>query len=354
MDMFSTRTMLQMVNEGEKKYTSWLRDRYFKDRPTFATARVDFDIRGIGNRKIAPFVNPRIGGKNVDRQGYKTLSFEAPEVSPQMVTTAEDMLLRAPGESLYSQKTPAQRAAEQLGQDLSDLDDIITGREEAMCAEALFTGQITVKGDGYNDVIKYWSQLVSGEQPKTTLGTKWTDASIEATDILADIRQIRRTMMQTGGFTPRDLILGSDVVDAVVDKLANSKSLDNRRVDLGHIDPNNLPEGVTYWGYLKDSAVDIYSYDSTYVDDQGTTQNFVPKNLCLLASPNAKTVLAYGVVGIVNEQADSNKIMFVEGNRVPISWVQRANPSGRIVQIKSRPLPIIKTILGFHVIANAV
>lgn len=35
MDMFSTRTMLEMVNEGEKKYTSWLRDRYFKDRPTF-------------------------------------------------------------------------------------------------------------------------------------------------------------------------------------------------------------------------------------------------------------------------------------------------------------------------------
>jgi hypothetical protein len=72
----------------------------------------------------------------------------------------------------------------------------------------------------------------------------------------------------------------------------------------------------------------------------------VPENLCMLASPNAKTMLAYGLVALTGDEA----IKFYEGARVPDSWVQRANPSGRIVQIKSRPLPIIQQIHGFHVI----
>lgn len=136
-DMFTTRTMLAMVEEGQKSNSTWLRDRYFTNRPTFHTQKIDFDIIGRGGRKIAPFVNPKVGGVVLTREGFRTESYEAPEVSPMRVTTAEDMLKRLPGETIYSAKSPTQRAAEILGKDLSDLDDIITRREEVMCAEAL-------------------------------------------------------------------------------------------------------------------------------------------------------------------------------------------------------------------------
>ena len=136
MNMFDTRKMLGAIQEGNLKTKTFLRDRYFANVKTFDTARIDVDIVGKGNRKMAPFVHPKVGGKVMDREGYTTNSYEAPEISPMRVTTAEDMLKRQPGESIYGGKSPEQRAAEQLGSDLAWLDEKIARREEWMCATA--------------------------------------------------------------------------------------------------------------------------------------------------------------------------------------------------------------------------
>lgn len=346
MDMFTTRKMLPIVEEAQKTTNTFLRDRFFTYRPTFDTQKIDFDIIGKGGRKIAPFVNPKIGGVVVTRDGYKTESYEAPELSPMRVTTAEDMLKRLPGEALYSGKSPNERAAEILGRDLSDLDDIITRREEVMCAQALFEGKIDIVGEGYDEEVSYWAHLQTADKPVTTLTTKWDASGATADTIMQDLRTSRRAMIQAGGFTPRDMILGSRAVDVLISKLVAAQALDSRRVDMGQIDPQHLPNGVTYWGYLKDSGLDVFSYDEWYQADDGTEKPMVPADACMLAAHGVKTMLAYGVVSLTGDE----QVKFYEGARVPDSWVQRANPSGRIVQIKSRPLPVVQQIQGFHLI----
>lgn len=346
MNLFDTRTMMGMITEGEKKSGTFFRDRYFKNRPTYNTKKIDFDIVGLGDRKLAPFVHPKVGGVAIDRQGYRTESYEAPEISLLRVTTAEDMLKRSAGETIYGGKTPQQRAAEILGKDLSDLDDLITRREEVMCREAILEGQVTVKGDGYDEVISYWP---SNDKPETTLSTKWTADGVTASDIMADLRTIRRAMVKKAGFVPQDVICGSSVVDVLIDKLTAGNALDMRRVDMGQIDPKILPLGVTYWGHLKDSALDIYSYDDWFVNDEGTETPMMPENKILLASPNVRTSLAYGVVSLIGEDS----VNFHEGARVPDSWVQKSAPAGRVVQLKACPLPIVHQIYGFHVV-NAI
>ena len=347
MDMFDTRTMLSVVEEAQKKSKTFLRDSFFGNRVTYDTKKIDVDIVGAGGRKVAPYVHPKVGGVVVEREGYKTESYEAPEVSPMRVTTAEDMLKRAPGETVYNGKSPNQRAAEQLGKDLSQLDDIITRREEVMCAEALFTGQISIKGEGYGEgqVIRYWPSEVA-DRPYTALPILWNTAEATPAVIMKQLRDLRRSVIQKSGFTPTQLICGTKVIDALLDKLTEAKALDMRRVDMGHVDPHHLPQGVTYWGYLKDSGLDIYSYDEWYINDEGVEVPMVPEELCLMASPNARTTLAYGVVGLIGDDG----VQFHEGARVPDSWTQRHAPAGRIVQIKARPLPIVHQIHGFHVI----
>ncbi len=350
MDMFSTRTMMAMVEEGRTSNHTWLRDRYFGTRPTFDTQYIEFDVVDMTGRKLAPFVDPKASGAVLGRKGYKTQAFVAPEVSPYRVTTAEDLLKRSAGETIYSTLTPMQRAAQLLGKDLADLDEIISRREEAMCAEALFTGKISIAGAGLSaDEISYWSNLASADQPKTTLTTKWDATATKTAAIMKDLRDARRSMNKRGGFTPTELICGTKVIDTLLDKFTGSNAFDMRRVDMGAIDPQHLPNGVSYWGYLKDSALDIYSYDEWYLNDSGTEVAMVPENLCLLASPNVRTMLAYGAVGVVDESSP-NGISVYAGARVPASWVQHANPTGRILQMKSRPLPIIQQIYGFHVL----
>lgn len=348
MDMFSTRTMLGIVQNNEKKAKTFLRDRYFSNRVTYSTEKIDIDLVGPGKRKLAPFVNPKIGGVIVERDGYKTNSYEAPEVSPMRVTTAEDCLKRSPGESVYSSKSPADRAAEILGKDLRDLVDMIDRREETMSAEALFTGKVTINGEGYSEVINYWPSETA-DQPKTTLATAWTDTTA---DPFADLRATRRLVIQQSGIAPTDLICSNESVEAFLSRIkANGKELDMRRVDMGAIDPQHLPGGVTYWGYLKDSALDVYSYDEWYLDEEGNEVPMVPAHSALLASPNAHTTLAYGVVALY-KNGENSAPHFYEGARVPDSWVQRANPAGRILQVKSRPLPIVNQVNAFHVLVT--
>lgn len=347
-DLFSTRTMLDMVREGSTTNFTWLRDHFFPTRRTFMTKTVEFDVVGKGDRKLAPFVNPRFGGKAVDRDGFRTKAYEAPEIAPLMVTTAEDLMNRMPGETIYSQRSPMQRAAEQLALDLASLDEKISRREEAMCAEALFSGQVKVKGDGYDEVIDYWGDLAEGDKPETTLSAnQWNASATTAKQIMADLRALRLKMIQTGGFTPTEMIMGTDVCNAILDKLLDASVLDTRRVDIGQIDPQMLPQGVTYWGRLKDCALDLYSYDNWYVDPEtGKDTPMVPANKALLAASGARTMVAYGACGLIG----SDSVQLVAGTRIPDSWTQRTAPAGRVVQLKCRPLPIIQQVYGFHVV----
>lgn len=82
-DIFEPRIMTQMIEAGQNTKHTWLRDRYFANRPTFTAKKIDFDVVGRGGRRIAPFVSPLNGGKVIDREGYSTLSYEAPMLAPQ-------------------------------------------------------------------------------------------------------------------------------------------------------------------------------------------------------------------------------------------------------------------------------
>ena len=113
---------------------SFLRDTFFSAVQTFPTKEVDLDIVK-GDRKMAAFVHPAAGPQVIEMGGYETNSYKAPMLNPGILTTADDLMARMPGEDLYSGMKPAQRAAQRLIQEHKTLDDAITRREEWMCAQ---------------------------------------------------------------------------------------------------------------------------------------------------------------------------------------------------------------------------
>lgn len=76
---------------------TFLRDRFFSKVKTFPTKNVDIDIVK-GNRKMAAFVHPMVGGEIVQSEGYETKSYAPPLINPATVTTADMFLQRLPGE----------------------------------------------------------------------------------------------------------------------------------------------------------------------------------------------------------------------------------------------------------------
>lgn len=331
-DLFDTRTMLEAVRQMQPVRT-FLRDTFFTNRRTFDTEYVDVDIVK-GKRRMAPFVSPKVGGKVVERLGYQTHTYKAPMLAPKLPTTAEQLLKRLPGEALYSGMSPEERAAEQLGRDLAELDEIITRREEWMCAQAVFAGQIYVVGEGVDEVIDF------GLTNKEALtGTAlWSDT---AADPLADLKRWRQQIIKVSGFSPDIVIMASDAEEAFLKHEKVQKALDLRLVDTGQINPQTLPNGATYIGRIAEVGVNIYTYDEWYLDDDGVEKPMVPAKTVLMASTAARFDLLYGAY------IDMELGVFALP-RIPRSWVEK-DPSVRWVQMVSRPLPVPEHIDSLYV-----
>ena len=327
-NLFDKRTMLKAFLQSFEPRT-FLMSTFFSNITTFDTKSVDIDLRR-GKRRIAPFVRPRNGGKTVDRGGFATKTYTPPLVAPQHPTTAEDLLVRTPGETLYGdEKTPEQRAAERLGQDLVELDEMITRREEHMAAQTLFNGAIHMyqEDEGIDEVMDF------GLPQAALSGTSlWNDAGA---DPLADMRIWASDLRKNSGYSPTMAIMGTDAMEAFLKNGVVEKAMDTRRVDMGEIKPRELPNGVGYIGHIARPGVDLdlFTYDEWVFDEATRTDlPLVPEKKILLANPASRYEMLYGAVA--NAVAG-----VIAAPRIPYSWVE-PNGSARYVRLSSRPLPV--------------
>lgn len=151
--IYEPRTMMGVIRKMPPAHT-FFRSTFFSHEQTFVTETVDMDFKK-GARKLAPFVSRVVGGKIVPNTGYETRTYKPTLIAPDKITTIDDLLDRQPGEQLYSERTPAQRAVIKMREDFTELREMIVRREEWMCAQAMLTGKIVVVGEGVKDVIDF-------------------------------------------------------------------------------------------------------------------------------------------------------------------------------------------------------
>lgn len=332
MNIFEPRTMLEAV-KSMPPVNTFLKNTFFKNPKTFPTAHVDVDFVK-GSRRMAPFVHQKIGGKVVENTGFKTDTFKPELVAPDKITTADDILKRMPGETLYSGVSGQERAAIKLGEDLAELDEMITRREEWMCAQAIFTGKIPVKGEGLDYLIDF-----NFTNKETLSGTDLF--SNKDSDPMAFLRQWHRRVQMTGHVNPDMCIMAHDVCSAFISHPKVKDVLDNRNIMLGIINPQQLPNGVTYVGRITELGLDIYQYNEWYLDDFTDPNNpidapMVPDGYLALLSSRARYSMLYASVVVADEDGS---MMTVESARVPSSWLER-RPPRRFVNISAKPLPV--------------
>lgn len=334
-DMYDPRVMFDAVINRPPVHT-FLRDMFFKPENirTFDTGHVDVDYYK-GRRRMAPFVNPRLKGKSMNREGFTTKTYQPPQIKPDRIITTDHIRPRLPGDNIYTRRSPADRAAIIMAQDILELDEFITRREEWMYAQVLFTGKVHMIGEGVNEELDF-----QFTQKETLSGTSlWTHADSDPFTYLFDRRKM---VVQNSGINPDILLMSSDVVPVFVQHPKIMKILDKKAVEVGRIDPRILPNGATYVGTLSALGLDIYSYDEWYLDedtdpDNPTEKPMIPAGTIMLGSTRAKFNTYYGAVDLVDP--DTKRFITVEGDRVPQSWVT-IDPPARTLQLNARPLPV--------------
>lgn len=327
-DLYTPRTLAEVVKTTPPVRT-FLRDRFFTNVKTFPTKRVDIDIVK-GNRKMAAFIHPMAGGEIVQAEGYETKSYAPPLINPATISTADQLLERLPGEDMYSGKTPADRAAEKLIEEYNQLNDMTTRREEWMAAQVLTTGQLKVKGKGVDEVIDF------GLTNKITLtSTKKWGAS--AADIWGNLKDWKQQVSRNGFANANMVIMGKAAADAFMADATVAKLLDNRRIEIGAIKPEEMEGGITYYGHLNLPGVDIYGYDEVYLDDEtGETKPLIPDNVVLMIPSAASFMRAYGLCTYLDDAGAWHR---AETDRLLRTYVEH-RPDRRFIELQTHPLLI--------------
>lgn len=331
-NLYDPRTMRKAVERVPVTKT-FLRDTFFSRKETFPTKSIDVDFVK-GNRKLAPFVHEKIGGKTVENTGYETNIFTPGLIAPDTITTIDDLMKRAAGEALYGGMSPEERGAQKMLKDFSKLEDMITRREEWMCAQALFTGKIPIVGESLNYEIDF---KFTNKEVKS--GTDlWTDAKA---DPIKQLTEMRKNVQKKGMVNPNICIMADNVAEAFINNKDVKEILDIKNIQLATLNPRELPSGATYIGTIPMLGLDIYTYNEWFLDDWTDPENpdnkpLVPDGYLGLFSTDVDFFMAYAAVTLIDSKSEN--FVTIESERVPDTYIQK-RPDRRFLQLNSRPLP---------------
>ena len=324
---YTTREMMDAIDQTPPVRT-FFQKTFFPTDNTHVTEKVEFDVRK-GKRIMAPFVSPRIGGKVITRQGFKTNQFSTPKLAPERALTVDDISQRMIGENIYSQRTPEEREDELLAKDMTDLEESIARRKEWMCCQVLYEGKLDVVDEeegidiqvdfGFTNIVV----LAADEQ--------WSLATVDPLKIL---RARRKKTIKDTGKAPDIAIFSSDVIEDFISNPMIVKAMDVLNMKNVVIEPRIVDPALTFYGRIAELDLDIYTYDEWFLNDEGEDEAMVPPGTVLLAHSDGEGAIEYGLV----TQMEDKKFRSYEGKLVPKVWADEKDEVKKI-RLTSRPLP---------------
>lgn len=334
MDRLYSTTALLGVRDTLDLPTAWLRDMLFADRVQFVTSEIAFDKLEM-DRKLAPFVSPRVAGKARKPRSRTVRTFEPAYVKPKHEVDPSENFVRLEGEQLNGELSPEQRLMLNIERLLEDQDRQITRREEWMCAQVLQTGSVVVEGEDYPAVTIDFArdaELTVVHGP----GARWGDNGVSALD---DIRDFAALIAEKSGGTATEVILGSKA-SRLFQKDSEVRSiLDNRRqaggqMQLGPVATGSQNIVAAPLGFV--GQFNFWQYSQIYKDDAGVTQQMFPEYGCLVVAPDA----FYGAFchGAIRDNAALQAMA-----RFPKMWNEQ-DPSVTFLMTQSAPLPVPRDI----------
>jgi len=326
MSIYSTKAMAAAMRQN-KKLGQFLLDMFFAKVDPRIGKTVEIDIIK-GKRRMAPFQTPRVEGKLIEKLGFSTREYKPAYVKPKQELNAIEMTdNRSAGESAYSLQSPQEREKQALSDQLNDLEDMISRREEWMCAQQLVNGYVDVVGEGVN----YRVDLGMEASHKITVTTLWTDIAAKP---MSDIGDAIALISQDAGISANVVLGNSDTIELFLNSPDTKDKLNTRRIELGQISPEQYGENATYYGdvFIKGKKMQIWSYDEWYIDDaSGNELPMLPDGKVVVTSTNADFRRHYGSI-------KDKKAGYAALPRFPKTWDQE-DPDITWIMVQSAPLP---------------
>lgn len=328
----NTKTLLMAIDNTQAPKT-FLRDRYCPRGGTFATEEVVATYRD-GRKKLAPLVSRRMGSVQVERGEWTAQKFTPPYFAPHRTITLDTLQRKQWGEALYRDRTPQQREAFLLMEDIEDMRAMHIRREEMLIAQLMQHGYIELKEyieDRFTGVIvraDYYTPFTYAPP------LSWDDP---AANILADCDAVI-DFRKSKGLPTAELVVHPDVCEAVIRNDDVYKFLDNNRFQMGLVAPSELQDGVSGVGFFqtfKGRRIFLMSYDETYEDDNGVERAYMDEGKIVFTAP----AMARMHFGAITQMERDERLHTYPGAYVP-RMLADVRTDSRELRIASAPLPV--------------
>lgn len=323
-DAYKTRDLLRVLEQTHIP-GDFLLSTFATEVEMHDTDTIDIDIVRHG-KKMAPFVSPVREGAIVKHEGFETRTIKIPYTKMKSPITAQQALYRRPGMTVYNGQTAKGMADEMAGKKITELDQMIFRLEEKMASEALQTGKVVVSGEGIGYEIDFG--MKSSHLVSLTSTARWSETS--TADPQGNLKTWSDLVYLDSGLPATDAILGANAAKDLLNNSTVGAALDRRRIDRGEIVVSRLPKGVIYYGYDRESGLDLWGYNEQWYDEANTT--FTP-----LIDAKKVVVLARGMRFTRHYGAIQNVKVDFMGPRFPSSWITE-DPSALWVMLESAPL----------------
>ena len=320
--------------QEEKPYTTFLKDRYFPDGQKFTTDEVLVEFKE-GDKKLAPFVAPRVGGVTNKRRGYTAKTFAPAYIAPKRPLTLDDLKKKRMGEAYYSQLTPEDRASEIMLDDANELDGQIARRENWMAAQLLLNAacEIEEKTDDPDISEKKEIFFYDGDANDWifTHSVDWDDPDA---DILGDVAAMCNAQ-KARGVAATEILLDTVAGDCVYNNKKIIELLDNRNYNIGTIDPKLEEYGVAEIATFncKGHRVRFLQYVEGYEDENGANVPYLPYGTAILLAPGCGQTH----YGAVSQLEDDREWHTYAESRVPLI-LTNTNSQSKELRLASAPL----------------
>ena len=213
---------------------SFLKDNLFPKVVTVASDLVSVEFYK-GNQKLAPYCSRFSKGTAVPREREQLSLFSPPFIKPVRLLTADEFFSKSAPQPAAG--APENRDTLLLARDFTELDSLISRREEWMASQCLFEGKVKCLDGDTQEIV---AELTYGTPSKTVPAKLWSDP---ASDPLADLRGALRLVSNQCGASADLIVMGKDAADAFESNVNVLAAYDKLRISSGELTPKNVNWG---------------------------------------------------------------------------------------------------------------
>jgi hypothetical protein len=330
-DNYSSAVLNRVVQDLKSVAVDpFLLNTFFGEVSVSTSEEIYFDVL-TGKPRLAPFVSPLVEGQIVESLGYTTSSFRPAYIKDKRVFEDGKAIRRTPGQAIAGPVDPMEVRRINLATESLDQIEMLNRRLEWMAAQIMRTGSVTITGEKYPTTVVNFGR--DAALTVTNTGTAlWTDVG---SDPIADLEAWAALIRSKSGANAVDVIMAQNVFTAFrghakVKALVDKSSGFSRRTDLD-LGPNSMRAGATYMGTF--GAFNIWVYSDSFVDETGTTGQYIPDNYLVMAATGQVEGVRH--FGAIKDEAAG----FQATDYFQKSWLQ-PDPAARYLMLQSAPLVV--------------